>query len=53
MSYHIFICTKFTGEIASTEETEPEWVKIDKLDNYNLLPNVHQIINDGLKYLKQ
>lgn len=50
-SWHVFICTKFSGEIKVSEETIPEWVEISELDSYNLLANTKQAIEDGKKYL--
>ena len=40
----VFVCKKWSGELAKTEETTPEWVEIAKLDEYNLLPNVKEIV---------
>jgi 8-oxo-dGTP diphosphatase len=50
-SWHVFICRKFSGEIKSSDETIPEWVDIMKLDNYNLLANTKQAVEDGIKFL--
>jgi|SRR3989344_9204638 len=52
-SWHVFICTKFFGKIKiSEEETIPQWIKIEDLDKYNLLPNTKEAVLDGMKFLK-
>jgi ADP-ribose pyrophosphatase YjhB (NUDIX family) len=48
----VFLCTDFAGEIKSSLETIPEWVKITDLDNYNLLPNVRNAVLAGAEFLK-
>lgn len=40
----IFVAKTFTGLLKSSEETTPEWIEIGKLDEYNLLPNVKEIV---------
>ena len=42
-SFHVFRCLKFVGTLQSSEETEPEWVEISRLENYNLLPSIKEI----------
>jgi len=50
--YHtVFICKSFTGELKSSDDVQPEWVEIDHISNYNLLPNVADMIDEGRKYL--
>lgn len=48
----VFVCTKFKGDLKATDETVPEWVKIDELDNYTLLPNIRDMVIEGKKYLR-
>jgi 8-oxo-dGTP pyrophosphatase MutT (NUDIX family) len=49
--YHtVFVCTKFSGELKSAEDVEPEWVEIDKLQTFNLLPNVENMIHQALNF---
>jgi len=50
-SLKVFICDSYSGELRKTDETEPLWIKISDLDNYNLLPNIKQIVLDGLEYI--
>lgn len=44
----VFLCDAYEGELSSTDETRPEWVKLDRLDSYTLLPSVKDI-QDGLR----
>lgn len=50
-SLKVYLCTSYSGELKSNDETEPLWIKINELDNYKLLPNVKQIVIDGLRYI--
>ncbi len=50
-SVQVFVCTNFSGTPRETDETIPEWVYIKDLDNYNLLPNVKNFVEDGLKLI--
>ena len=34
----VFICKRYTSEIRQSDESIPQWVEIDKMDGYNLLP---------------
>lgn len=43
-SVQLFVCDKYSGSLHASDETTPEWVKIDELDNYTLLPNVKRIV---------
>ncbi len=45
----VFLADKFKGQISGNAETMPEWINIDSLDKYDLLPNVENIIKEGLK----
>ncbi len=45
----VFLADKFKGQIRGNVETMPEWINIDSLDKYDLLPNVENIIKEGLK----
>lgn len=45
----VYKVKKFTGNLKSVHETQPEWVKIDNLKNYNLLPNVAKAIAESQK----
>lgn len=40
----VFVAKTFSGSLRESEETTPEWIEIAKLDEYNLLPNVKEII---------
>lgn len=43
-NWYVFLCKKYSGELATSDETEPFWVTIKDLDNLKLLPNVKDAI---------
>ena len=49
MFWRVYRARNFSGELRSTDETTPEWVLIEQLDNYNLLPNVKNAITNCLE----
>lgn len=51
-SWRVFIAKQFWGNLVGSSEATPEWVRIDELDKYNLLPNVNRVVTDGLKFLQ-
>jgi len=44
-----FSLVVFAGQLQGNEEAQPMWVDIRELDAYDLLPNVRDIIDEGLK----
>lgn len=49
-SMDVYMCIKCIGKLISSEETEPQWVKIKELGSMqNLLPNTQRAISDSLK----
>lgn len=52
-SMEIFLCSKYSGTLTAKNETTPEWVDLNKLDNLNLLPNVKNAIMSALAFIKQ
>lgn len=44
-----YLCTKYSGELVSGEETEPVWVNLPDLQNLNLIEIARTIISDALK----
>jgi 8-oxo-dGTP diphosphatase len=52
MTMTVYVCVNFSGDLKSSPESSPEWVKMSGLDNYNLLPNVKKAAEAGLEYLK-
>jgi len=42
--WRVFLCRDYKGKIEESEETIPQWVKIEKLDQYNLLPNIKDAV---------
>jgi 8-oxo-dGTP pyrophosphatase MutT (NUDIX family) len=49
-SIKVFVAKRFGGELRESDETTPEWVDIAKLNEYNLLPNVKEIIMKEVKW---
>ena len=49
--WRIFLCMDYKGKIKESEETVPQWVKIEKLDQYNLLPNIKDAVMAGQRSL--
>jgi 8-oxo-dGTP diphosphatase len=47
-SLRVYFCRKFSGEIVASSEGVPEWIDIQKINEYALLPNVKEIIHEGL-----
>jgi hypothetical protein len=48
MNLKVYICTQYNGQLVSTIDTEPQWINITTLSDYELLPNVESIIKEGL-----
>jgi 8-oxo-dGTP diphosphatase len=48
----VFLTDKFDGQLNGSTETTPEWINIKDLKRYDLLPNVSDIISEGLKFLR-
>ncbi len=42
--FTVFRCKKWSGKLRGSSETSPEWVRVDTLDTYTLLPNVREVI---------
>ena len=43
-SVELFVCTKYSGSLKSSDETTPEWVNVSDLDKFTLLPNVKRVV---------
>ena len=48
----LFLCKKYSGELHGSDETIPEWVAIEDLDNYLLLPNVKRAFTECFRNTK-
>lgn len=50
-SFQVYLCKKYNGEvkISNNPEQTPEWIDINEIKKYNLLPNVERAVNDALK----
>ena len=51
MFWRVYRARNYSGKLKATDETVPEWVLIEQLDSYNLLPNVKNTIMNCLKDL--
>lgn len=51
-SLKVFLAERFQGELKGSAETAPEWIKIEDLEKRDLLPNVSDVIAEGLKVLR-
>ena len=49
-SWKVFICNRYYGQLLPTAEVTPEWVEIDRLKYYNLLPNVLEVVEREIKW---
>lgn len=49
-SLKVYLCNSYSGKLKATDETQPLWIKIKKIDKYRLLPNIKQIVINGLSY---
>jgi 8-oxo-dGTP pyrophosphatase MutT (NUDIX family) len=50
--WRVFLCKKYSGSLRTTSETEPMWLKINKLANLSpKMPNVIDAVKAGLKFL--
>lgn len=47
----VFLCDTSTGELKSSTETEPEWIKLSEISQYNLLPNVQKAVETAYHFL--
>jgi hypothetical protein len=47
-----FFAERFEGELRASAETAPEWIKIEDLEKRDLLPNVSDVIAEGIKVLR-
>lgn len=50
-SHTVFVCTKFSGDLRNTDETEPEWVPIEKLKDMELLINTEDMVLQAQKII--
>lgn len=49
----IFAGVMFVGELKATGETVPEWIEVDKLSNYQLLPNVKEAVRAAQEFFDE
>ena len=42
-----FYCPEYEGELKATDETEPVWVKINKIGELNLVVNVDKMVAEA------
>lgn len=49
---HIFLCTRYSGDLRGTSHELPELVPLAKVGSIKLLPNVQGAIREALKVMK-
>ncbi len=49
-SLEAFVCSNYSGSLVSSDEQEPEWIKLSELDTINLLPSVKEVVTDSLNF---
>ena len=52
ISFKVFLALDFTGDLRSTEETEPFWADLKEARKRQLLGKNNEILENALKYLK-
>ncbi len=50
-SITVFLCMTYSGELAGSDETAPEWIAISEIDNYQLIGYTKRMVEEGVKYL--
>jgi len=50
MTLDVFVCNWWCNDLRPSTETNPEWVKLDAVQHYNLLPNVETIVRECVRY---
>ncbi|MDP3726939.1 MAG: NUDIX domain-containing protein [bacterium] len=48
-SWHVFVAKEYSGELKASDETIPEWVKINEISKLDLLPNTEKAAREGLE----
>lgn len=51
--WRVFLVKSFTSDLKNSDETTPEWVSIEKLNNYALIGNVFIAIERANKFLNE
>lgn len=47
-----FLCKMANGDLINNDETKPVWVNIAELDKITLLPNIVDVVQKTIEYLK-
>ena len=51
--WRVFLCLKYSGKLKASQATIPLWVDIQKLNTFNLLPNISDVAKSGMEFLKK
>ncbi len=51
-SVRVFMCSHYEGEIQASPEGTPEWIAIKEIDALPLLPNMKEIILEGVSQIR-
>ncbi len=49
----VFLSTSYAGQLLPSIETIPEWVNINEINSFNLLPNTKEAILEAMAYCKE
>jgi len=50
-SIKVFLAKKHEGRLSGGAETIPEWISMEDIGKYDLLPNIEDIVTEGMKLL--
>ena len=51
-SVRVFLCSRFRGEVIASPEGTPEWIAVSEIGKCALLPNMKEIILEGVKSMQ-
>lgn len=52
-SLQAFVCYRYEGELHSSENEIPQWVDLEVLEEYRLLPNMESVIRAGQELIEK
>jgi ADP-ribose pyrophosphatase YjhB (NUDIX family) len=50
MVMKVFLCSKYTGGLQTSNETEPVWFVVNEIGSLNLIPNVANAIQQAVEF---
>lgn len=52
-TWRVFLCQTYKGGLKNSQETSPLWIEVGQLDSLDLLPNIKNAVEAGLKFVKK